>query len=100
MGVSIQDSPTDRKRFHQLTYAEQEALLEGIRERRLEALRTYQLLQDRKKEARDQKLAVKAGKLADRMNKKADAIEKGMQELEAMVKEVRSVMILLAGEAA
>jgi phosphosulfolactate synthase (CoM biosynthesis protein A) len=93
----IVDTPTERTRFQETTLLEQEAFLEGIRERRLKALQVYQELQAEKQRVRDINLSVKAGKILLRMEAKATAIEKHISDYEKMMKDARSMMILIGG---
>lgn len=94
----IVDEPTHRVQLTELSIAQQEVFLEGIRERRLNALRVYEQVQAAKKQARDEKLAVKAGKLISRMEKRVIALDKSITDLEALLKDAKAMLILLGGD--
>lgn len=94
---AIVDSPTHRIRLDELSIAQQEVFLESIRERRLNALRVYEELQAAKKQAADEKLAVKAGKLVARMEKRVLTLDKAIADFETLLKDAKSMMILLGG---
>ncbi len=91
--VDIQDEPTERFTLDMLTVPQQEALLEQIRQRRLEPLRIYEELQAKKKLVKDDKLLIKIGKTSAKLQKKMDAAEKATQEAEALIREVKGLLI-------
>ena len=96
--LHIEDSPTHRTTYDELTMLQQEALLEGIRERRLAALRVWKDLTDKKEAVRNEKLREKASKLASKIEKKLAAAEKAILDVEASFKAVKAVLIELEGE--
>lgn len=96
--LSIEDSPTHRTTYDELTMQQQEILLEGIRERRLAALKVWQELSDRKEQVRHEKLREKAGKLAAKIEKKLAAAEKAIQDVEASFKAVKGILIEMESE--
>ncbi len=80
----MKDTPFDRQLFINMTAAEQETFLEGLRERRLTSLRKYEELSAAKKLARAEKDRAALDKLSDRLEKKLDALNKafdGFMEL-------------------
>lgn len=96
--LQIEDTPTHRTTYDELTMQQQEALLESIRERRLAALRVWQELTDKKEAARHEKLREKASKLAAKIEKKLAAAEKAIQDVEASFKAVKGILIELETE--
>lgn len=93
--IGIADTPVHRERFDEMSIELAESFLEDIRFRRLNALRVYEELQAKKKEADDEKLAKKAQKLVDRMSKRINAVTTAMEALETLVKDAKSTLILI-----
>lgn len=96
--VSIQDTPTHRTRFHEMTEEQQIAYLDSIRDKRLAALRIYEAHKAEKKAVLDQKLSIKAGKLLQRMSKIADELDSKMAKLEELMQDHGKLRMLMESE--
>lgn len=96
--ATIEDTPTERTRFDQLSFDQQAVLLDQIRERRLASLFVYQELQAKKEETANEKLAVKANKLLAKIDKRLQAASKAIDEIDAMRKEIMSMNMQLENE--
>ena len=98
MSDDIVDTPVHRMTFDEATIAQQEALLESIRSRRLHVYQAYAELQSAKQEARNAKLIEKANKLATRIAKKLVTVDKGISDLEALLLSVKATKMELEHE--
>jgi hypothetical protein len=71
-----------RKLFVEMTAAEQEQWLEGIRERRLQAVQAYKDLQAAKQKVKDERLAAKAEQTLAMLAKEVAALEKAIEKVD------------------
>ena len=74
--LHVKDTPFDRQLFINMNAAEQEAFLEGLRERRLTSLRKYEELTEAKKLAKDAKTREQLDKMSDKLEKQIEKLEK------------------------
>ena len=89
----IVDSPIHRTEYHELTHEHQLALIEQLRERRLNAVRVYELLQHKKDETRLVKAKIKAGKMLIKMNKALTAAEKYTTDAESLIHACKALLL-------
>jgi hypothetical protein len=71
-----------RKLFVEMTAAEQKQWLEGIRERRLQAVQAYKDLQAAKQKVKDERLAAKAEQTLAMLAKEVAALEKAIEKVD------------------
>ncbi len=80
--MSVADTAMHRKLFVEMTTAEQEQWLEGIRERRLQAVQAYKDLQAAKQKVKDERLAAKAEQTLAMLAKEVAALEKAIEKVD------------------
>lgn len=80
--MSSSDTAMHRQLFIEMPPAQQEAWLDGIRERRLKAVAAYKELQAAKQKAKDERLAAKAEQTLAMLQKEIAAVEKAIEKLD------------------
>lgn len=80
--MSVADTGMHRVLFVEMNSTQQEAWLNGIRERRLKAVEAYKQLQAAKQKAKDDKLASKAEATLAMLTKEIAALEKALEKVE------------------
>ena len=78
----MKDTPFSRQLFIDMTVAEQDAFLNGVRERRLTSLRKHEEMQRAKKLAKDEATRAKIDKLSERFEKQLAVVNKAYEKLE------------------
>jgi hypothetical protein len=93
MSLVLADQPTERSVYEDLTIEQQEAFLDGIRERRLASLKVYEELQAAKAQVRNEKLSAKAERLSKKVGKQLEAALKAITAVEQCHREIRAIKI-------
>lgn len=89
--MEIEDTPTHRTTFDELSLDTKMLYLEQIRDRRLEARRVYDELMSARKAVKDEKLLAKVDRLAKKISTRIDKIDKMVEECESMYREVKAI---------
>jgi GTP1/Obg family GTP-binding protein len=95
----MKDTPFSRQLFIDMSVAEQDAFLAGVRERRLTSLRKYEDMQRAKKLAKDEAARAKIDKLVERFEKQLAAVDKAYEKLEKIALDMQVLGQFLEQEA-
>lgn len=98
MTVVAGDTAMHRVRFVEMTEAQQNAHLDGIRSRRLVAVTEYKKLQEAKQVARDERIAAQADQMMRMMDKEIAALDKALEKVEARRAKLFGIRALIEQE--
>lgn len=102
MGEVVMLRPVDtamhRQLFVEMTVPQQEAYLDGIRERRLRSVQVYEQLQQAKRAVKDEATRAKLQKQCNMMDKEIIALNKALEKVEARAVTVTALQQMLNAE--
>lgn len=78
----VGDTPFHRRLFSELTLAEQEAFLDGLRERRLASVRAFEQMQEIKQRAKDEQTRAQIDKELRMMDKELSTLARAMDKVD------------------
>ena len=93
------DNAFHRRLFVELSLAEQDAYLHGLRDRRLAAVRKFQAMQELKQQAKDARTRKQVDDCLRMLQKELDAAEKALDKVEVRANKLQALRLMVEGEA-
>lgn len=90
------DTAMHRQLFVEMTTAQQDAWLDGVRERRLRSVKVYEALQTAKRSAVDDKTRATLQRECNHMDKELLALTRALEKVETRVNRVTALQQMLA----
>lgn len=93
------DTPFKRRLFVELSLTEQDDYLQGLRDRRLRAVREYKAMQELKQRAKDERTRKQIDDCLRMLQKELDAAEKALDKVEVRANKLHALRLMVESQA-